>query len=238
MNIPRIIHQTWRTDTVPEAFAGYVESWRANHPSWEYRLWNDKDNRKLVEAHYDWFLEQYDSYPLPIQRADAARYMILHQYGGLYVDLDFRSLRPLDPLLGGRSCVFGLEPEAHCRQFGLPKIICNALIAAKPRHSFLAAVIHRLREFAVRIDGQQPVLESTGPFMLNRVYDEYSGPDDVSLLPAKYLYPLTMKQADELQRTGCTDGDLSEAFAVHFHAGTWWRPHANRAVRRFRWAIS
>ena len=89
MNIPRILHQTWKDSEVPEVFSEYVASWRSCHPDWEYRLWTDELNREFIAAHYPWFLATYDRYPKPIQRADAVRYFILHKLGGLYVDLDF-----------------------------------------------------------------------------------------------------------------------------------------------------
>ena len=40
---------------------------------WEYKLWTDKDNRRLIKNHYAWFLDTYDSYRENIQRVDAAR---------------------------------------------------------------------------------------------------------------------------------------------------------------------
>jgi mannosyltransferase OCH1-like enzyme len=42
----------------------------------------------LTERRYLWFLETFDSYPYPIQRADAIRYFVLHHFGGIYIDLD------------------------------------------------------------------------------------------------------------------------------------------------------
>jgi mannosyltransferase OCH1-like enzyme len=37
---------------------------------------------------YPWFLETWDNYRFPIQRADSIRYFILAHHGGIYVDLD------------------------------------------------------------------------------------------------------------------------------------------------------
>lgn len=43
---------------------------------------------KLLKHRYPWFLEDWDGYEFPIQRADAIRYFILAHYGGIYIDLD------------------------------------------------------------------------------------------------------------------------------------------------------
>ena len=75
ISIPRIIHQSWRDSDLPPRFKKWSSTWRKCMPGWEYRLWTDGDNRKLVKDHYPWFLERYDSYPHAIQRADAARWV-------------------------------------------------------------------------------------------------------------------------------------------------------------------
>src|SRR5690242_18969278 len=100
--IPRLIHQTWRDEEIPEYLRRFQASWLKHHPAWQYRLWTDDDNRQLIAAHDPEFLAIYDAYPFPIQRADAARYFILLLLGGLYIDFDFECLTTLEPVLAGR----------------------------------------------------------------------------------------------------------------------------------------
>ena len=50
------------------------------HPSWEYKLWTDEDNRNLIKDHYPWFLKTYDEYDVNIKRVDAVRYFYLYHY--------------------------------------------------------------------------------------------------------------------------------------------------------------
>ena len=88
-----------------------AESWRRNHPGWEYRLWTDTQNREFIRTRYPDFLVRYDSYPYHIQRVDAVRYFILYTFGGLYVDLDFECIHSLERLLAEHECLFGLEPQ-------------------------------------------------------------------------------------------------------------------------------
>lgn len=51
-------------------------------------MWTDEKSRELIVAEYPWFLETFDGYAHPIQRADAIRYFVLAHFGGIYVDLD------------------------------------------------------------------------------------------------------------------------------------------------------
>jgi inositol phosphorylceramide mannosyltransferase catalytic subunit len=236
MSIPKIVHQTWKRRRLPRALARYRASWRKRHPDWEFRLWTDRHNRRFIERHYPGFLAQFDAYPHPIQRADAVRYFLLHHFGGLYIDLDFLCLKAIDPLLAGQNCVLGLEPTEHCREFQVEQIVCNALMAATPSHPFFAHLIDQLPRYAQRSDTVQPVLETTGPFMLTNVYAESPARDSVALLPSQYFYPLTREQGDVFRETGRAPISLHAAYAVHLHLGTWWRkdPLEHRPIRDLR----
>ena len=52
------------------------------------QLWTDEKAREFIAKEYPWFLETFDNYPYPIQRADSIRYFVLSHYGGVYLDLD------------------------------------------------------------------------------------------------------------------------------------------------------
>ncbi|KAJ3070800.1 hypothetical protein HK102_006588, partial [Quaeritorhiza haematococci] len=94
--IPPIIHQSWKTHELPLKFRAWSNTWKENHPHWEYRLWTDNDNRRLVEEHYPWFLPTFESFPHNIMRVDSVRVLYLHKYGGVYADLDVESTGSLD----------------------------------------------------------------------------------------------------------------------------------------------
>ncbi|MBD0361664.1 MAG: hypothetical protein ICV55_02580 [Coleofasciculus sp. C3-bin4] len=135
----KIIHQTWKDQNLPVEVAAFQQTWKANHPNWEYRFWTDEDNREFLQTHYSWFLPIYDSYENKICRVDAVRYFILSYYGGVFIDLDFECLRPLDELLNGKELVLGLEPSAHVNSpmvqaHGLKHIVCPSLMASQPNH--------------------------------------------------------------------------------------------------------
>ncbi len=86
--IPRIIHQSWKVKQVPERWRPFQESWRKNHPGYEYRFWTDDDNRNFVERVFPEFLAMYDGYRHPVNRADLARCLVIAHHGGVYADLD------------------------------------------------------------------------------------------------------------------------------------------------------
>ena len=54
---------------------------------YEYRLWDKKSCDRLMKK-YPEFLDLYKSVKYPIMKVDIVRFVILHYYGGLYLDLD------------------------------------------------------------------------------------------------------------------------------------------------------
>ena len=257
MKIPQTIHQTWKTHSLPAALRPLRESFRKHHPGWEHRLWSDADNRELVARHYPWFLPIYDGYSEPIMRVDAARYFMMHRYGGVYADLDVLCLRSLEPLFGDHPLLLGEEPQT---QLLLPKalernfrrIIANAVLMSVPGHAFWEHVIHSL----VANHREHDVLDATGPFMLTRAWqsfierqedEEGAAADDIKILPASQLYPLGAEQTSEIERNLVAesgevvdDDRLAEAYTLHLWRGTWWRQGHNwhRPLGRLRrWLI-
>ena len=97
--IPRIIHQTWKGRRVDARFAGHIRSWVDVNPGWKHWFWTDRDNRNLVATRFPSFLKLWDALPQNIMRADLVRYFIMWEFGGVYVDLDFEALRPMDRLV-------------------------------------------------------------------------------------------------------------------------------------------
>jgi hypothetical protein len=115
---PRVLHQTWRTHMVPPRLAVFMRSWRERSASgWSFRLHTDEDNAALVQSRYSWLHKSYLMMNA-IQRADVARLLYMHAFGGVYADLDVELLAPLDALLNqtatlGASAMLGQEPLPH-----------------------------------------------------------------------------------------------------------------------------
>jgi len=224
--IPRVIHQLWRDTAIPERYHHLVESWKRHHPEWDYCLWTDATMRALVAERYPDFLPTYDGYDLPICRADAARYLILHAFGGLYVDLDMHCLKPIDALIEDVELAIAVEPAAHLdnpevKARGLAKLVCPSFIASAEAHPFFALVA-RLMQVARRFPGP---LDRTGPFLLTRAYNQYAARPALTLLPADTVYPLSSLE--------CWSGKAFDiefferatrnSYAVHYWDGTWFR---------------
>ncbi|WP_367865333.1 glycosyltransferase family 32 protein [Pedobacter sp. WC2423] len=230
MEIPKIIHQTWKDETIPEQFVDSVNSWKNLHQDWKYLLWTDEMNINFLETHFPDFLDTYHKYESHIQRVDAIRYFILYKFGGVYVDLDFHCFKNILPIIKDGDCAFGLEHSSHSSVHEKEMIISNAIMASKPEAGFMRLLCDELFHPSVSSfeDKNNMILETTGPFMLTRLYEKHR--DDVTLnvkiIEAEYLYPLTKDEINQELLTNIKNNvindQLKNAYALHYYWGSWW----------------
>ncbi len=220
--IPKILHQTYSTRRLPRYLAGLRKGWLRNHPDWEHRFWTDADIRDFFVRYYPAFLATFDAYPKAIMRVDAFRYYLLYHYGGVYADLDYESLCPLDALLQQKSILLVPEPlervrtgKSKCRGFSY--VVSNALMASAAGHPFWKRVTEHLQ---IAKDDWDP-LDATGPFMLTRAHTEF-----------RPILPLEKHDHFELNPSKTINAGQT-AYAVHHWHGSWWiRPWYKEAAVR------
>jgi hypothetical protein len=129
--VPKRIHQTWKTAEIPHDVypEPWQASWRELHPDWAYELWTDEDLLALAEAHYPTFVPLMRE-ALGVIKADVGRLLVLHRHGGLYADLDYIALRPMDELVSGGEVFVSVAADGYAH---------NALLAAVPGNEFIMA---------------------------------------------------------------------------------------------------
>ncbi|KAI9549595.1 MIPC synthase [Daphnia sinensis] len=171
MDIPRIIWQTWKTRDIPEQWQVGYDSVRTLNPGWRHVLMTDEDNRAFVQKHFPGFLNIYDAFPYPIQRADAIRYMLLYVHGGIYLDLDYEALRPFDDLVLDRPV--GLVKSGNIGSFATNSL----MVAARRHHPFWLECIAEMRRPPPlwAVSKHLVVMATTGPLMVHRVAKRRAG---------------------------------------------------------------
>jgi mannosyltransferase OCH1-like enzyme len=68
--------------------------------------------------------------------------MYLHRFGGVYADMDFESIRPMDEYLKGKQLILGRMGDDHNFGHSIP----NALMASIPGHPFWIKVLEYISE--------------------------------------------------------------------------------------------
>lgn len=179
--IPRIIHLTWKDHNIPDVWKETIPAWKRIMPEWKIMFWTDAMNREYIQKKYSWFLSTYDGFPYNIQRADAIRYFLLRDFGGIYSDMDIKPLKNIETYLTGVNADVILVKSGN-----LSQIYTNSFMASPKNSHFWNHVIQYM------IKGEIPwyaqftrattVLYSTGPHMLTKIVQNYKRP--IALLPS------------------------------------------------------
>ncbi len=237
MAIPKIIHQTYKTNEMPRQLEEYRRKLIELHPGWDYRFYGDHECRDIVEQYFPSFLPIYEGSSAPVQKADIFRIIVVNALGGFYLDIDVECIKSLDELCEFH-CVFAEEltiKEEEAKQLGHRDClrVANYMFGSEPAHPFLLHILRKIAEESqYEITSEHDLLESTGPGLVTTVYHNL----------CEELQDMVLLR--NIDRTCPVDGGVSCNFgnyAKHHHVGTWrWEnfPNPPKAVSAKRQAIS
>ncbi|OAF55938.1 hypothetical protein VC83_08003 [Pseudogymnoascus destructans] len=150
-SVPKLLHQSWKTNELPAKFEKWSRVCREKHHDWEWVLWTNDDNLNLVRKHFPWLEEAYLELPGEIYRADFSRNLYMYIFGGVYADLDTDCLRPTSAVFKAfdipnvENTTAGADGN-HINQFAVfgrmgtnenfDNSIPNAWMASSPGHPF------------------------------------------------------------------------------------------------------
>ncbi|MBX3581189.1 MAG: hypothetical protein KF810_04775 [Rhizobiaceae bacterium] len=175
MKIPQLVHQTWKTSSPPLRWRHLIRSVKRNHPGWTYRLWTDDEMDALVRANHPGLYPVYRAFEKNIMRADVFRYVVMHDLGGVYCDLDYEFLRPFP--YGDAQVVLGEEKSPA--QGDSRRIIANYVFASVPGHPLWKDMLDDLVRNPPVVRDLNDIVMATGPGFLTRILianrDRYEG---------------------------------------------------------------
>ena len=237
--IPKVVHQTWKTHTVPDHWKESEQSWRAlEKHGWTYILWDDTEIDAFISDNYPWFLEQFRGYKRGISRADAVRPFLLHKYGGLYVDLDIvakeTEFMRFYELVKGQQVVL---PQTKVGNGVDGQNLSNCFMMSQPGAEFWPHVWHRLqhpykdRPFKAVISAITPyfrTLFSTGPGVISDSYNTYKNRSQIYIAPAALVQPGSDNRPKPHQAPNSV---------VKVIEGSSWHPKDAKFWRGFGWFL-
>jgi mannosyltransferase OCH1-like enzyme len=193
--IPRLIHQSWKnTNQIPDRFLPWMQSWLKKHPTnWAYIFWTDEENLLLFEKKFP-FLYPIAKKMGKIGLADMARYALLYEIGGLYVDADFECLKSFDDLHLENEVFLSSEPLAHTvllEHSTTELALCNALMASRPRHPFWLKVLEKIKKkYENNPKNEMDPVSLTGPRIVKETYlDNFQSDQTIRIFPQEFFYP-------------------------------------------------
>lgn len=226
--IPKIIHQTWKNENIPDEWIFHTNTWKWNHPDWEYKLWTDQSVLDFITELYPQYLDKYLKFPFNIQRADFLRYLVVYHFGGVYADIDYECLRPFDDLCEKYNFIISYEPDGNKGSQPKWPFICNALFGSIRHHQYLFDTLEsiNLDEYVAEI--HQGVLISTGPLKMMEVF-ENNHYTDFQILPSNVLCPIsnnfalieTLQSRNELANEYKSILLNQGSYAIHYWSNSW-----------------
>ena len=182
--------------------------------NYEYKLWNLSDCENLIRADFSEYLQLWQDFRYPIQRADFIRYCILYKYGGLYIDCDIRPMKNLDAVFSEQIYFVHWADDKNKKPY-------NAIMYSVKNHNLYLEIIKQVKhdfyekskiksynEWKGRF-----VYQTTGHHMLERVIKNNCIDKD------KYFHNvLYVKNFDK----GYSIGDCNTALFYDANASVWY----------------
>lgn len=219
--IPKIIHFIWLGSALPSKYLPFIASWEQYHPDWEIKVWDDQAVSKL-NLKNKYLYDQASNYGY---KSDLARYEILYEFGGIYVDIDFECLQPFDFLHDIYNFYAGLFPNQG--------IVANGLFACEPKHAIMKLCVDNLTNLPQKINGKESdfsIQQTSGPGHFTKCILNYlkQNPDDqkIIILPASYFFVLPTRQSSSFwpgqpMHSKTYKYRLPESIAMHYWGCSW-----------------
>lgn len=206
--IPKIIHYFWfGGGEKPDIFYKCLASWKEKAPDFSIMEWNE-GNFDIGFCPYSSQAYQAKMYAFV---SDAARYHVLYEHGGIYLDTDVELLKPLDSLLDNQMFM-GFEDNRS--------IAPGLIIGAMPKNKIIGGICKEYESRSFLSDNG--LLDKTTVCQITSAYLEkygfhmdgcYQYIDGHILYPKSYFCPLDFK-------TGRKE-ITPDTFTIHHYAATW-----------------
>lgn len=166
-----------------------------------------------TEYHKGIYLDSYQ------YRADVLRLEKLVERGGIYMDLDILSLKPLTPYLNNCELVMGIESSKEPDAINLDEVnsITNAVIMAKPDNAFLKDWYDQLADNLFDKPWAYHAVALPKEILQNNK-DKY----DILILPRKIIMPFDFRETYFLDDNCFQYSEkIKDACTVHMWETIW-----------------
>lgn len=180
--IPKILHQFWiGTRRKPEEF---LKTWESKYEDWQYILW---DEQRLAREFANGLINQYqyDNMPELNGKCDIARWEILDNFGGFFVDADSVCINKIDNYLLENNFFASYENE-----ISRPGLIAAGYVGSTKNNPLLKAIINEIgkKRGASLWHGTPSAWKTVGPFLLTQVVNDLKF-TDIAIYPSFYFIP-------------------------------------------------
>lgn len=196
----------------PSKYNYYKDKLYSLNPDFEIMNWDNNSIEKLFqEPEYNKYYKWWCNLPIHIQRCDFARYIVVHKYGGLYIDLDFDIHKNLSSLIQDRELLLVKEPKINAKFHRMPYVVFNGFFGAAKQHELFGNFIEHIYNMPCW-KFNLSVMKTTGPksltkFIMDNYYKEEYFIDTCKILP----FELALKKGQKISPACVSQMDTSLA---------------------------
>ena len=224
--IPKVIHQTAKTKNTTWEEGRLSRRLRKILSDWEYHLWDDQDNDRLLAEGFPQHVDAYRRIRHGVLRADIARCVYMHLFGGFYFDSDYRLFRSIPDAVLSETCILphewgsihllghdgGTESDWE-KAFRLG----NSVFGSRPGYGFWSDFINYVFEEKKPdqiVDATQ-IPGISGPYALTRYFLQNRRRYKDAWVPEAKLFHAAPAYFGLVNATG------GESYGVHLCWGSW-----------------
>lgn len=224
--IPRIIHQIWvGKNPIHPSCVKAMQTVRELHPKWEYKLWTDEDVDSFPWVNKDLFLKTKN----PGAKSDIWRYEILNLYGGVYLDVDFIMLKPLDLIHQSYS----FYSSFLVKDKNSKVVIANGVFGSTAHHPILQDIVHQITNIKhIKSGSEKSIMNKVGPdFFTKRVIkyiNAHLWQRDIKIFDRHLFFPIPNTKWKSLQSLNyeIAPSDIEvikqkNPFTIHLFTRSW-----------------
>ncbi len=190
-SIPKVIHQTYPCKIkLPAEIQKNIRQMCALNPSWEHRLYDDRDIESYIFTHYGENILSYYrriNYSYGAARADFFRYLLMYAEGGVYLDIKSSLTQSLDKIINSEDSyilskwenpkLWAVHPELkHCDRGEYQQWHIITVSGHPFLREVIEQVIKNIQQYNLRIFyfgiGKKATLRCTGPVVYTQVIDK------------------------------------------------------------------
>jgi mannosyltransferase OCH1-like enzyme len=206
--IPKIIHYCWfGGKPIPKKTLRYIKTWKEKCHDYKFMKW---DETNFDYQKYTYTREAYENKKWAFV-SDVCRLEKLYEYGGIYIDVNTKMFKNLDPLLK-HGMFFGFEQD---------NLVMGMSFGARKNHPIIKKIIDQYykKEHLVN-DGKinyrtinsriQEELVAVG-IRLDNTFQQI---DDITIYPKEYFCPAYWNSPK-------VDPITDNTYMIHYFGGTW-----------------
>nr|WP_300315914.1 glycosyltransferase [Halomonas sp.] len=172
----------WSGDKISESYKKNIEFTKLICPQYDVKVVGDEVCRPLVQEYFPDDVWVYDSIGVPAAKSDLARILLLHKFGGWYIDCDTRLRTNID---------WWEDENIDLHLFWVKNkkdktFVNNALIGGKSGHPYFLRAAETIVKLLKSPFHKHSVYNSTGPGAITNAAGKYLKCPETSFSKMEY----------------------------------------------------